>query len=39
MAYKKKQKTTFQKVVMIIVWLMLNLTVFAAVAAALTVFV
>ena len=39
MAYKNKQKTTFQKVVMIIVWLMLILTVFAAVAAALTVFV
>jgi hypothetical protein len=39
MAYKKQQKTTFQKVVMLTVWLMLILTVFAAVAAAVSVFI
>ncbi|WP_172209487.1 DUF4044 domain-containing protein [Lactococcus hodotermopsidis] len=39
MAYKKEQKSTFQKVVMIIVWLMLILTIFTAVAMAVSVFI
>ncbi|WP_172356875.1 DUF4044 domain-containing protein [Lactococcus insecticola] len=38
MAYKKQKKTTFQKVVMVIVWLMLILTIFAAIATAVSVF-